>query len=100
MSCSWGQAFWLRRRTKGRTDARPFVARLRDSLLSRFCTLDKRSHIIVELLQDPVIHIDHVPGLVVLVADVRLQRLRNWQMMHLVLAFKVWGRQIVVAARQ
>ncbi len=62
-------------------------------LLGRFGLLDKGSHVIVELLQDAVVHIDHVPGRIVAVADIGLERIGNGQVVHLKLALKVRRRR-------
>src|SRR6266851_1959079 len=43
---------------------------------------DKRRHIRMELLQHILVHIHHVAALIVVVADIGLQLLRNRQMVH------------------
>ena len=59
---------------------------------------DERSHVIVELLQHMVVHVNHVPGLVVVVADVSLQAVGNREMMHFENALEERRRPVVVAA--
>ena len=54
----------------------------------------------MELFQDRFVHIDHVPGLVIAIADVRLQGVGNGQVMHLKDALVIRRRQIVIATGQ
>src|ERR1019366_1656699 len=59
---------------------------------------NKRRHPIMQLLQALVAHINHVPRLIPVIFDILCQRLRNRQMLFLVLRGKEWRSQIVVAA--